>query len=283
MSVGSWLLTFILLSLISGSLAIYFYIQIYRRLAKASLAWLLLTVASIFMIGIPLIPTAMLIKNSLDLTLLILLLCYWSAVYTSFFAAAGYVLYKAFVYVPRKSIGKFIFEGYERKRLKPLKNETLKKLSKYVLIIHTPEERYEDAIIKLSLMHIGEERGVAIVTSKQKAKALKEYLKEFIESKKISITKKPQDADIARDSLLIFDLSMNNIDYDFLASYIEQFKGCRFVAFADKRNAFLEGLFIDLFELRDGVIRSIKSKERVTIPVESIIDYTAYNLRGGVI
>ncbi len=275
---------FLFISLIAGSLAIYFYIQIYRKLAKASFAWLLLAVTAIFMIEIPLIPSIMLFRNSFDLTLLILLLSYWSAIYTATFAWAGYLLYKAFVYVPRKSIGKFIFEGYEKKNLKPIKNEILKKLSKFVLIFYTSAERYEDAIIKLALMHVGEGRRVAICTCKHKAKVFEEYLKKFIENGEIKvITEDIENIHVPKGTVLIIE-NIHDYTYDSLLKYIEQFDGCRLIVFADRKDSLLEGLFIDIFEIRENVAVNLKRrKRRIKIPIESIIDYTSYNLRGAAI
>jgi len=136
----------------------------------------------------------MLIKNSLDLTLLILLLCYWSAVYTSFFAAAGYVLYKALITYPKEKLGKLLIEGLRTEESKEKTKLDIKKeyfisdlLKGKTLLKYSHKDCYENAVIELILRFWGELRNVVLITSHPKNLVYEEKLSDLLKIGAIKI------------------------------------------------------------------------------------------------
>lgn len=84
---------------------------------RGSLAWALLAVTAVFLIATSLIE---LVSYS-DLEFTMLLFTYRDAVYTTFFAGAGYVLYRAFTRIPTESLGRFLAEGLKFEKPVPVK------------------------------------------------------------------------------------------------------------------------------------------------------------------
>ncbi len=84
---------------------------------RGSLAWALLAVTAVFLIATSLIE---LVSYS-DLEFTTLLFTYRDAVYTTFFAGAGYVLYRAFTRIPTESLGRFLAEGLKFEKPVPVK------------------------------------------------------------------------------------------------------------------------------------------------------------------
>lgn len=103
---------FISISLLGGMVAMYFWIRVYYETQKGSVAWLLLALTSIFLVSTAIYPSVAVSNPDQIVTDTILVfLGFWSAVYTSIFAAAGFLMFKAFKTVPRESLGDFLLEG----------------------------------------------------------------------------------------------------------------------------------------------------------------------------
>lgn len=213
--------TISLVSLISGYIAIYYWIKIYKELNKGSLAWLLLTLTSIFMVTTPFYY--LISRGSiLNLEFIVLALVFWGAVYVSFFAGAGYTLDRTFGRVPRGDVGKYLIEGFrfsdttmidnisedkndETNQLKAddnLKDTNLTNsekeqyktddskqsirglpffLGNNALIQYTNSERYEDALIEVTLGFLSGGSNVVLFTSKPRVKVYKKELKTQLE------------------------------------------------------------------------------------------------------
>ncbi len=219
------------ISVIAGSVAIFYWIKIYKELNKGSLAWLLLTLSSIFMITTPMYfyfyNTGIFRPE-----FIVFALMFWGAVYVSFFAAAGYTLNRTFTRVPRGSVGKYLMEGFQFREIDPIekideKDSPLEVISKQekekarseksqdentatedgtlskddagelqkihylggftdfldntALIQYTPEERYEDSIIEITLGYLAERRNAVLLTSAKRIEVYKHTLKPQIE------------------------------------------------------------------------------------------------------
>jgi len=105
-------IVFISVSLLGGMLAIYFWIKVYKDTKRGSVAWLLLALTAIFLITTAIFPALAVGNTDQNVVETILLfLGFWSAVYTSIFAAAGFLMFRAFKTVPRQDLGNFLIEG----------------------------------------------------------------------------------------------------------------------------------------------------------------------------
>lgn len=117
-----WTILFNLIAFEAGLLAIYFWLGVYNKTKKGSLAWLLLAVTSTFMITVALFPSIVLYRGTMStevgLEFLMVFLIFWSAVYVTFFSAAGFVLYNELVTIPRKDLGRYLVEGFSSQRPK---------------------------------------------------------------------------------------------------------------------------------------------------------------------
>lgn len=261
------IIAFIIISMLSGTLAIFFYISIYRMLAKSPITWLLLAVTSIFMISTPLLPSAMIIKGKIDQKLLLLMLTYWGAVYTSFFAAAGFTLYRACVHFPKKSLGKFVLGEIEKSTPSPIKDEQLKKLSKLVMILYNEEERYEDAVIKMCLLHVAVGYNVVLCS---KNSIYEEYIGD-----KVRIVRDLSNIQLSEDIVAVLDVGPSKR----LIHFIECFDGIRLLVFLKERYSAYENMFTTLLEVNGDYILGIKG-EKIKIHLENFVDYEKHSLRG---
>lgn len=103
---------FISISLLGGMTAMYFWIRVYYETQKGSIAWLLLALTAIFLMSTSIFPSlAISIPEPIVTETIFVLLGFWSAVYTSIFAGAGFLMFKAFKTVPRERLGDFLIEG----------------------------------------------------------------------------------------------------------------------------------------------------------------------------
>lgn len=103
---------FISISLLSGIIAIYFWVRVYYETQKGSIAWLLLALTAVFLISTSIFPyIAVTMPDPTVTETVFVFLGFWSAVYTSIFAAAGLLMFKAFKTVPRESLGDFLIDG----------------------------------------------------------------------------------------------------------------------------------------------------------------------------
>ena len=104
-------IVFILISLIGGMVAMYFWVQVYNETQKGSIAWLLLALTSVFLVSTALFSAMAVSPDPEIVELMVVFLGFWTAVCTSLFAAAGFMMYRAFKNVPRDSLGDFLIEG----------------------------------------------------------------------------------------------------------------------------------------------------------------------------
>lgn len=161
------------------------------RNKKGSIAWLLLALTAIFLITSSIFPSIAISSQDTDITELILLfLGFWSAVYTSIFAAAGFLMFQAFKAIPREKLGDFLIEGMVF--TKPVESEddmdelpeveqmsTL--LSRSTLIEYTPKTRYEDSVIEICLRLYGEMVNTVLVSTQPRTSMYKEKIGDLMD------------------------------------------------------------------------------------------------------
>lgn len=181
---------FISISLLGGMAAIYFWIKVYQDTKKGSIAWLLLVLTAIFLITTAIFPSfAVGAADQSVVDTILLFLGFWSAVYTSVFAAAGFLMFKAFKTIPRQNLGNFLIEGMvfrkpEPKSEKYVSNNTeniSKLLERSTLIEYTPRTRYEDSVIEMCLRFYGETMNVVLVSTEPRTSIYKNQLGELVD------------------------------------------------------------------------------------------------------
>ncbi|WP_321418020.1 DUF3795 domain-containing protein [uncultured Methanomethylovorans sp.] len=181
---------FISISLLGGMAATYFWIKVYEDTKRGSIAWLLLALTAIFLITTAIFPSFAVGATDQNLVDTILLfLGFWSAVYTSIFAAAGFLMFKAFKTIPRQNLGDFLIEGMvfrkpEQKIEKYNSNDTenISKLLEWsTLIEYTPRTRYEDSVIEMCLRFYGETMNVVLVSTEPRTSLYKNRLGELVD------------------------------------------------------------------------------------------------------
>ncbi len=186
------LLTFFnLVAFWASLLAIRFWLGIYDRAKHGSIAWLLFGIASVYMLSIALFPHVILHLTSLELETKYRVatnyMIFWSTVYTIFFAAAGYVLYKTLVSCPKKRLSKLLIEGLatKKEKIKPefnIKEEDF--ISEIIkgknLVRYSPESDYENSIIELVLRLWGELRNAVLITTYPKSLVYEEKLRDLL-------------------------------------------------------------------------------------------------------
>jgi len=183
-------IVFISVSLLGGMLAIYFWIKVYKDTKRGSVAWLLLALTAIFLITTAIFP-ALAVGNTDQKVVetILLFLGFWSAVYTSIFAAAGFLMFRAFKTVPRQDLGNFLIEGMvfrksEGKQADDAAStaESIAGLLKWsTLIEYTPRTRYEDSVIEMCLRFYGETMNVVLVSTEPRTSIYKERLGELLD------------------------------------------------------------------------------------------------------
>jgi len=181
---------FISVSLLGGMAAIYFWIKVYEDTKRGSVAWLLLALTAIFLITTAIFPALAVGNTDQNVVETILLfLGFWSAVYTSIFAAAGFLMFRAFKTIPRQDLGDFLIEGMVfRKCEEKATNddasaaESIAGLLKWsTLVEYTPRTRYEDSVIELCLRFYGETINVVLVSTEPRTSIYKERLGELVD------------------------------------------------------------------------------------------------------
>lgn len=181
---------FISVSLVGGMAAIYFWIKVYEDTRRGSVAWLLLALTAIFLITTAIFPALAIGNPDQNLVETILLfLGFWSAVYTSVFAAAGFLMFQAFKTIPRQNLGDFLIEGMvfrkpEQKtaNYNPNEMESITKLLQWSTIIeYTPRTRYEDSVIEMCLRLYGETMNVVLVSTQPRTSVYKDRLGELVD------------------------------------------------------------------------------------------------------
>lgn len=181
---------FISVSLLGGMAAIYFWIKVYEDTRRGSVAWLLLALTAIFLVTTAIFP-ALAVGNSDQnvVETILLFLGFWSAVYTSIFAAAGFLMFRAFKTIPRQNLGDFLLEGMvfrkneqEIAKYNPDDTENIAKLLQWsTLIEYTPRTRYEDSVIEMCLRFYGETTNVVLVSTEPRTSIYKDRLGELMD------------------------------------------------------------------------------------------------------
>ncbi|TGC10717.1 DUF3795 domain-containing protein [Methanolobus halotolerans] len=103
---------FISVSLSTGMAAIYFWVRVHLETQNGSIAWLLLALTAVFLITTS-IFSSVAVSNSdpLITETILIFMGFWGAVYTTIFAAAGFIMFNAFRTIPRAKLGDFLLEG----------------------------------------------------------------------------------------------------------------------------------------------------------------------------
>lgn len=304
-------------SFVAGSAAVYFFLKIYPRVKKGSIAWLLLATASIFLVAAPLIPYAM--RSGVDSELLVLLSTYWGAVYAAFFAGAGLVLYRTFVRVPISSLGEFLIGevrfAVPAKRGEAKNPQLIAMLENSALIEHSPAVRYEDAVSEIVSSCLSHGRNVLLVTSQPRSEA---YAKEFSGTLKEAAVKiasvsmaanMPAKAGggvleipaeevyslldaiaaLPEDCAVVFENASQLVQrlgaesaFNLLLSTVERKKSVICLLDAERHGMreleLLGDLFVSRLKVGEDSISPLKGKGLAT-PFKNYIDYVAFNLR----
>ncbi|MCK5108145.1 MAG: DUF3795 domain-containing protein, partial [Methanosarcinales archaeon] len=158
-------ITFAGISLVAGVAAMFLWVMVYRNVQKGSVAWLLLALTAIFLITASIFPMITIqYSGDRDATnAMLMFMAFWSVVYTSAFASAGFLIYRAFRTIPMEYVGEFLMEGMVWSV--PEADELSNLFGKSVLIEYTPESRYEDAVIEITLRIFGECRNAVLVSN----------------------------------------------------------------------------------------------------------------------
>ncbi|MBC7086468.1 MAG: DUF3795 domain-containing protein [Methanomethylovorans sp.] len=180
---------FISISLLGGMAAIYFWLKVYEYTKRGSVAWLLLALTAIFLITTAIFPALAVVNNNENVVETILLfLGFWSAVYTSVFASAGFLIFRAFKTVPRQNLGDFLIEGMVFRKneentvdYNPATENIAKLLKWSTLIEYTPRTRYEDSVIEMCLRFYGETMNVVLVSTEPRTSLYKDRLGELLD------------------------------------------------------------------------------------------------------
>ena len=169
------------ISLIAGLIAMFMWVRVYQQTQKGSIAWLLLALTAVFLITTSVFPAIAIqysgIEDAMDAILMFL--AFWSVVYTGTFAGAGFLVYRAFKTVPREQIGEFLMEGMVWSI--PTADEVSNLLGKSTLLEYTPESRYEDAVIEITLRIFGECRNAVLISNEPRISEYRNKLHDLID------------------------------------------------------------------------------------------------------
>jgi len=174
-------IAFVAISLIAGLLAMFLWVMVYQNVQKGSIAWLLLALTAVFLITTTIFPTIA-IQYSGDeaaMNAMLMFLAFWSVVYTSTFAGAGFLIYRAFKTIPKEYIGEFLVEGMVWSV--PEADEVSRLFGKSVLVEYTPESRYEDAVIEITLRIFGECRNAILISNEPRISEYKSKLHDLVD------------------------------------------------------------------------------------------------------
>ncbi|MEA1944853.1 MAG: DUF3795 domain-containing protein [Euryarchaeota archaeon] len=177
----SLFIIFSTISLIAGLIAMFMWVRVYQQTQKGSVAWLLLALTAVFLITTSVFPAIAIqysgIEDAMDAILMFL--AFWSVVYTGTFAGAGFLVYRAFRIVPREQIGEFLVEGMVWSI--PTADEVSNLLGKSTLVEYTPESRYEDAVIEITLRIFGECRNAVLISNEPRISEYRNKLHDLID------------------------------------------------------------------------------------------------------
>lgn len=174
-------IVYIVISLFFGLCSIYFWVRVYRDVQKGSMAWLLLALTSVFLITTSIFPSIAIVHpRNFELQYLSLIfLTFWSSIYTCTFAAAGFLVFRAFRTIPKENIGEYLLEGMVFKT--PKSDEVSGLLGSSTLLEYTTHSRYEDGVIELTLRMFGELRNVILISNEPRASTYREKLVDIVD------------------------------------------------------------------------------------------------------
>jgi len=145
------------------------------------MAWLLLALTAVFLMTASIFPAIAISRAEGEQLyyIIVVFLAFWSMIYITTFALAGYPLFKAFRTIPRENIGEYLLEGLEFKV--PTSDEVSSLLGESLLIEYTPDSRYEDGVIEITLRLFGELRNVILVSSEPRTSIYRDRLGDLID------------------------------------------------------------------------------------------------------
>lgn len=162
-------------------LSIYFWLSVYRDAQKGSMAWLLLALTAVFLIAASIFPAIAISRGGSEelYYIIIIFLSFWSMIYITTFAIAGFMLFKAFKTIPRENIGEYLLEGLEF--TVPSSDEVSTLLGDSLLVEYTPDSRYEDGVIEVVLRLFGELRNVILISSEPRTSIYRDKLGDLMD------------------------------------------------------------------------------------------------------
>jgi hypothetical protein len=175
------------ISLVAGVAAMFLWVLVYRNVQKGSVAWLLLALTAIFLITASIFPMITIqYSGDRDATnAMLMFMAFWSVVYTSAFAGAGFLIYRAFRTIPKEYVGEFLY---------------------------TPESRYEDAVIEITLRIFGECRNAVLVSNEPRVSEYKSRLHDLVDMGAMKFVEISATAEEISESDGIVTLPLNRID-----------------------------------------------------------------------
>lgn len=205
-------IAFVVISLVAGLAAMFLWVMVYQNVQKGSIAWLLLALTAVFLITTTIFPT-MLIQYSGDeaaTNAMLMFLAFWSVVYTSTFAGAGFLIYRAFKTIPKEHIGEFLVEGMVWSI--PEADEISRLFGKSVLVEYTPESRYEDAVIEITLRIFGECRNAVLISNEPRISEYKNKLHDLVDIGAMKFIEISATAEEIVEQNSIVTLPMNQVE-----------------------------------------------------------------------
>jgi hypothetical protein len=163
------------ISLVAGVAAMFLWVLVYRNVQKGSVAWLLLALTAIFLITASIFPMIT-IQYSGD----------------------------------REYVGEFLMEGMVWSV--PEADEVSNLFGKSVLIEYTPESRYEDAVIEITLRIFGECRNAVLVSNEPRVSEYKSRLHDLVDMGAMKFVEISATAEEISESDGIVTLPLNRID-----------------------------------------------------------------------
>jgi len=203
---------FIGISLIAGFAAMFLWVMVHQNVQKGSVAWLLLALTAVFQITTSIfLMIASQYSGIEDATdAMIMFLAFWSVVYTCTFAGAGFLIYRAFRILPKEHIGEYLMEGMVWSV--PEADEVSRLFGRSVLIEYTPESRYEDAIIEVTLRIFGECRNVVLISNEPRISEYKGKLHDLIDIGAMKFIEISSTAEEITDSDGVVTLPLDRIE-----------------------------------------------------------------------
>ena len=200
------------ISLVAGVAAMFLWVMVYRNVQKGSVAWLLLALTAIFLITASIFPMITIqYSGDRDATnAMLMFMAFWSVVYTSAFAGAGFLIYRAFRTIPKEYVGEFLMEGMVWSV--PEADEVSNLFGKSVLIEYTPESRYEDAVIEITLRIFGECRNAVLVSNEPRISEYKSRLHDLVDMGAMKFVEISATAEEISESDGIVTLPLNRTD-----------------------------------------------------------------------